>query len=89
MATGGDFRGHQRVPQMAISGDFLVATDNQVIAPLETVHCEALTAPRPQPAKLRTESEAFSAAELSTSCAKAWIDRTTTWRGGGSCDLLS
>jgi len=27
VATGGDFRGHQRGPQMATSGDFLVATD--------------------------------------------------------------
>ena len=29
VAKGGDFRGHQRGPQMAISGDFLVATDTK------------------------------------------------------------
>jgi hypothetical protein len=28
VATGEDFRGHQRGPQMATSGDFLVATDS-------------------------------------------------------------
>jgi hypothetical protein len=27
MATSGDFGGHQRLPQMATSGDFLMATD--------------------------------------------------------------
>jgi len=27
MATSGDFGGHQRLPQMATSGDFLTATD--------------------------------------------------------------
>ncbi len=27
VATSGDFRGHQRGPQMATSGDFLMATD--------------------------------------------------------------
>jgi hypothetical protein len=29
MATSGDFRGHQRLPQMAATGDFLMATDTR------------------------------------------------------------
>ncbi len=29
VAKSGDFRGHQRGPQMATTGDFLVATDTQ------------------------------------------------------------
>jgi len=29
MATSGDFGGHQRLPQMATSGDFLTATDRE------------------------------------------------------------
>ena len=29
MAKSGDFRGHQRGPQLAITGDFLVATDTR------------------------------------------------------------
>ncbi len=31
MATSGDFGGHQRLPQMATSGDFLTATDTPPI----------------------------------------------------------
>jgi hypothetical protein len=30
MATSGDFGGHQRLPQMATSGDFLMAMDSRL-----------------------------------------------------------
>ena len=31
MAKGGDFRGHRRGPQMAITEDFFVATDTRAL----------------------------------------------------------